>query len=79
MVKIESYTVIESQLSSPAYQRIMRGFKLKDIWSQEHTNTFIASKAHLVSEPILSAPCYDSTPFILTMDGCKDPFTGMLV
>ena len=46
-----------------AYQRIMRGFKLKDIWSQEHMNTFIALKAHLVSESILSAPCYDGTPF----------------
>ena len=57
----------------------MRGFKLKDIWSQEHTNTFIALKAHLVSEPILSAPCYDGTPFILTIDGCKDAFAGVLV
>ena len=63
----------------PEYQRMMRGFKLKDIWSQEHMNTFIALKAHLVSEPILSALCYDGTPFIFTTDGSKDAFAGVLV
>ena len=47
------------------YQRIMKGFKLDGIWNQEHTKTFIALKACLVSEPVLSAPHYDGTPFMV--------------
>ena len=60
------------------YQRIMKGFKLDGIWNQEHTKTFIALKACLVSEPVLSAPHYDGTPLMLTTDGCKDTFAGVL-
>jgi RNase H-like domain found in reverse transcriptase len=44
----------------------------------EHTKTFIALKAWLISEPVLSAPVYDGTPFILTTDGSKDAFAGVL-
>ena len=61
-----------------AYQRIMKGFKRNEIWNQSHMETFLSLKAHLISEPILSAPRYDGTPFILTMDGCKDAFAGVL-
>jgi hypothetical protein len=39
---------------------------------------FITLKAQLISEPVLSAPVYDGTPFILTTDGSKDAFTGIL-
>ena len=60
------------------YQRIMRGFKLEEILNQSHMKTFLALKAHLMSEPILSAPWYNGTPFILTTDGCKDAFAGVL-
>ena len=60
------------------YQRIMKGFKLEDVWKETHTKTFLALKAHLVSEPILSAPRYNGMPFILTTDGCKDAFAGVL-
>jgi hypothetical protein len=60
------------------YQNIMKSYKLDGIWNQEHVRTFIALKAHLVSEPVLSAPKYDGTPFILTTDGCKDTFAGVL-
>ena len=35
-------------------------------------------KAKLVSEPVLSAPRYDGTPFILTTDGSADAFRGVL-
>lgn len=38
-----------------AYQRIMKGFKVGEIWNQDHTKTFIALKAYLVSESVLSA------------------------
>ena len=60
------------------YQQIMRGFKLKDIWTADHTKTFIVLKAHLISEPVLSAPVYNGTLFILTTDGSKDMFAGVL-
>ena len=60
------------------YQQIMRSFKLKDVWTPDHTKTFIALKARLISEPVLSAPVYDGTPFILTTDGSKDAFAGVL-
>ena len=60
------------------YQQIMKAFKLKDTWKPEHTKTFISLKARLISEPVLSAPVYDGTPFILTTDGCKDAFAGVL-
>ena len=56
----------------------MKAYKLDDIWNQDHTKTFMALKARLISEPVLSAPRYDGTPFILTTDGCKDAFTGVL-
>ena len=39
---------------------------------------FMALKVRLVSEPLLSAPHYDRTPFILTTDGCQDAFAGVL-
>ena len=60
------------------YQQIMRAFKLEDIWIADHTKTFITLKARLISEPVLSAPIYDGTPFILTTDGSKDTFAGVL-
>src|SRR6267143_316612 len=37
------------------YQRIMKAYKLTDIWTREHTKTFMSLKARLVSEPVLSA------------------------
>jgi hypothetical protein len=71
---MKGYAQIESQLRNllrqvpiPAgtkkhkYQQIMRSFKLKDIWTVDHTKTFIALKARLISEPVLSAPVYDGT------------------
>ena len=60
------------------YQQIMRSFKLKDVWTADHTKTFISLKSRLISEPVLSAPVYDGTPFILTTDGSKDAFAGVL-
>ena len=60
------------------YQQIMRAFKLGDIWTADHMKAFISLKARLIAEPVLSAPVYDGTPFILTTDGSKDAFAGVL-
>ena len=40
--------------------------------------TFISLKAKLIAEPVLSAPRYNGTPFILTTDGSTDAFAGVL-
>jgi len=61
-----------------AYQRIMKAHKLQPHWKEEHTLTFMSLKAQLVSDPVLTAPCFDGTHFILTMDACKDVFAGVL-
>jgi hypothetical protein len=60
-----------------AYQRIMKAHRLVDKWTEEHTKTFVLLKAKLISEPVLSAPRYDGTPFVLTTDGCVDAFAGV--
>ena len=57
----------------------MRNYKLMDIWKPEHTKAFLDLKRKLVSEPVLQAPQFDGTLFILTMDGSKDAFTGVLL
>ena len=61
-----------------AYQRIMKAYKLQPHWKEEHTATFINLKARLVSEPVLTAPRFDGTNFILTTDACQDAFAGVL-
>jgi hypothetical protein len=88
---IKGYALIESPLQNilrqvpippgakkHKYQQIMRAFKLKELWTIEQAKTFLALKARLISELVLSAPKYDGTHFILTTDGCKDAFSGVL-
>ena len=55
-----------------AYQHIMKGNKFREKWTADHMRTFLVLKAKLISEPVLSAPQYDGTPFILTTDRCVD-------
>ena len=61
-----------------AYQQIMKGYKLQQHWKAEHMATFVNLKAQLVSEPVLTAPRFDDTHFILMTDACKDTFAGVL-
>jgi len=56
----------------------MRAYKLQPHWTEEHTATFISLKARLVSEPVLTAPRFDGTHFILMTDACQDAFAGVL-
>jgi hypothetical protein len=60
------------------YQKVMKAYKLKDLWTKDHLEAFIRLKSILISEPVLRPPCFNSTPFILTTDGLKDAFTGVL-
>ena len=60
------------------YRRIMSDFKLKDIWTKEHTEAFINLKAEMISEPVLRGPKWDGSPFIITTDGSQDAFGAVL-
>jgi hypothetical protein len=65
-------------IGKQAYQCIMRNYKLDGIWTTEHDTTFLEIKQRLVSEPVLKSPLFDGTPFIVTTDGSKDAFAGVL-
>lgn len=61
-----------------AYTRAMKGYSLQSIWKDEHTQAFLRLKVALTSEPVLKGPKFDGTPFIVTTDGCKYGFAGMV-
>ena len=43
-----------------------------------HKKAFLGLKQALTTHPILKAPCFNGTPFIVTLDGCKDGFGTVL-
>ena len=51
---------------------------MEGLWKREHEQAFLRLKIALTSEPVLRGPKYDGTPFIVTTDGCKYGFAGML-
>ena len=61
-----------------AYARAMKGHSLEGLWKKEHEHAFLRLKVALISEPVLRGPKYDGTPFVVTTDGCKYGFAGML-
>jgi hypothetical protein len=60
------------------YRRTLRDFKLIVRWEAKHTAAFLDLKAALVSRPILQAPRYDGSNFIVTSDGCQEGFATVL-
>jgi hypothetical protein len=61
-----------------AYRRAMKAFTLQDLWTDKHQRAFLDLKIALTSEPVLKGPKFDGTPFIITTDGCKTGFAGMI-
>ena len=61
-----------------AYQNAARSHKLRDQWTAEHDKAFAILKLALTSAPVVKPPKYDGSPFIITTDGCKDGFAGVL-
>lgn len=61
-----------------AYQNAARAHKLRDQWTTDHDKAFAILKLALTSAPVVKPPKYDGSPFIVTMDGCKDGFAGVL-
>jgi hypothetical protein len=64
--------------SKQVYRSTMRAYKLHGLWKEKHTQTFLRLKAILTSYPVLRSPRWDGTPFIVTTDGCKEGFAGVL-
>ena len=56
----------------------MPNFKLKDIWTDEHTKAFLNLKAEMTSKPVLRGPKWDGSPFIITTDRSQDVFGAVL-
>jgi len=56
----------------------MAMFKLRDKWTESHSTAFLNLKTALNSQPILHAPQYDNSPFIVTTDGCQEGLGAVL-
>ena len=69
---------LPSKHNKSTYRKAMETHKLTERWSERHTKAFIGLKAALANEPVLKAPRWDGTHFILTTDGCKEGFAGVL-
>jgi hypothetical protein len=60
------------------YRAALQKIKLANVWGPTQKAAFLSLKKVLTSEPVLKAPRFDGTPFIMTSDGCQDSFGGML-
>lgn len=69
---------VPKPVAKTTYRRAMTNYKLKDRWRTEHTRAFLHLKAALTNEPVLHAPKYDGTPFIVTTDGCQEGLGAVL-
>lgn len=70
---------ITKAMSKQAYRNTLQNFKLTaSRWGTKETKAFLALKTALTREPVLRAPVFDGTPFIITTDGCKDGFGATL-
>ena len=56
----------------------LRDRKLDVYWTTRHDRVFVKLKRVLTTDPVLRAPKFDGTPFMLTTDGCKDEFGAVL-
>jgi hypothetical protein len=56
----------------------MSAHRLEERWMEAHTRVFLDLKIAITSEPILQGPKWDSMPFIVMIDRCKEGFAGVL-
>jgi len=61
-----------------AYRNAARTHRLQDQWTAAHDKAFVTLKVALTSAPVVKGPKYDGSAFIVTTDGCKDGFAGIL-
>jgi len=60
------------------YRQFLRDHRLETFWEQRHTHAFLKLKQILITEPVLHAPKFDGSPFIIISDRCKDGFGAVL-
>ena len=65
-------------MTKTTYCRTMATYKLREKWTAAQTTAFLNLKTVLTSQPVLHAPRYDGTPFIVTMDGCQEGLGAVL-
>ena len=88
---IKNYSLLErllkdlaSMVSIPkgagkrAYCNAARAHQLSSQWNEVHNKAFVVLKIVLSSAPAVKAPKYDRSHFIITTNGCKDGFAGIL-
>ena len=56
----------------------MTNHKLKNRWTDTHTEAFLNLKAEMTAKLVLRGPKWDGTPFIITTDGSQDAFGAVL-
>jgi len=69
---------IPKNAGKSAYRNAMRKFNMEAHWTERHQRAFMDLKIALTSQPVLTAPRFDGTPFIVTSDGCKEGFGAVL-
>jgi len=65
-------------MNKTTYRKAMSSFQLQNKWSNEHNRAFMNLKIALTSQPVLHAPRYDGSPFIITTDGCQEGLGAVL-
>ena len=69
---------LPEKCSKSVYRSTMENFKLDRVWGESQTKAFLDLKKRLVSEPVLKAPKWDGSHFIITTDGCQEGFAAVL-
>jgi hypothetical protein len=69
---------LNNPYSKTAYCKAMTDFQLDQYWTREHTDAFLDLKAAITARPVLQAPRYDGSIFIVTSDGCIEGFVVVL-
>lgn len=75
---LKNTLIVPSGAGKRAYQTAAKSHHLHNQWTSEHDKAFVILKIALTTTPVVKGPQYDGTPFIVTTDGCKDGFTGIL-
>jgi hypothetical protein len=60
------------------YRCALCGHTLEKLWGPKEQRAFLSLKIALTQEPVLKGPKFDGTPSIVTTDGSKFGFAGML-
>lgn len=69
---------LNNSYSKTAYHKAMTDFQLDQHLTTEHTNTFLDLQAAITARPVLQAPRYDGSIFIVTSDRCIEGFAVVL-